>query len=358
MARKSKEKDDGYFGAMLAETKNEYASVVKDGIVGDIKSYIDTGNYALNALLSGSLYGGIPNNKIITFAGDPSTGKTWFVLGIVKNYLEQFKNAGVFFFESEGALTSSMISSRGIDTKRMFMCPVETIEDFKTQALRIVNKQLEIPEADRRPIMICLDSLGMLSSTKEMEDTASGSDKADMTKARSIKAALRTLTLRCAKAEIPVLITNHVYNAISYIPTKTMGGGMGIVFAAAIVVFLSKSKIKDEDKAVIGTTITCVTNKSRLTREFQRCQVQLIFESGLRKYSGLLELGEKYGVIKKDGHGWLFPSGVKVKLKDLEESPDVYFTDEVLAALEPCAIAEYCYGTGAPSDETEEVENE
>ena len=161
---------------------NEFAGIVEDGIVaGDVDGYIDTGSYVLNALVSGSLFGGIPNNKITAFAGESATGKTFFVLGAVQQFLNDHPDGGVIYFESESALTKSMISDRGIDTKRIAMVPVATIEEFGTQAVKTLDKYLEQHEKDRRPILIVLDSLGMLSTTKEMEDSAEGKETKDMT---------------------------------------------------------------------------------------------------------------------------------------------------------------------------------
>jgi RecA/RadA recombinase len=347
-------KQDNYFSDMVDIAENPYASVVEEGIFSDVKSYIDTGNYVLNAQLSGSLFKGIPQNKIVVFAGDPQTGKTYLLLGIIKNFLDNNLNGGVIYFESEGALTTEMIISRGIDPKRMFILPVDHLEEFKTQALRIIKKQLEIPEEERRPMMMCLDSLGMLSSKKELEDTESGKDVSDMTKSKLVKAAVRVLTLPCSKANVPFLIANHVYEIIgAWKPTKTMGGGKGPMFAASIVVYLAKSKMRDESdkKDVIGTTLTSTLQKGRFTKEFTKCEIDLIFASGLKRYSGLLELGLKYGLITKDGKLYVLPGGEKVTKQKLESEPEKYYTQEVLKALEPAANAAFAFGTGLPSDE-------
>ena len=183
-----------YFKEIVKTAGNEYAQLVSDGVqAGDVESFIDTGSYIFNALLSGSIYGGLPSNKITAIAGESATGKTFFVLGIVKNFLENNPDSGVLYFESESAITKQMIIDRGIDIDRMVILPVTTVQEFRTQSIRILDKYIE--SDDKKPMMICLDSLGMLSTTKEVEDTADGKETRDMTRAQLVKAAFRVLTL-------------------------------------------------------------------------------------------------------------------------------------------------------------------
>ena len=230
---------------IIKETGNEYASLVSDGVeAGDVDSFIDTGSYIFNALLSGSLYGGLPSNKITALAGESATGKTFFLMGIVKNFLDSNPNSGVIYFESESAITKQMVIDRGIDPERMVILPVTTVQEFRTQSLKVLDSYLM--KADKRPMLMCLDSLGMLSTTKEVEDTSSGKETRDMTRAQVLKAAFRVLTLKLGKAKIPMVITNHTYDVVgSMFPTKEMGGGTGLKYAASSIVYLSKRKEKD-----------------------------------------------------------------------------------------------------------------
>ena len=196
-------------------------------------SYIDTGSYIFNALLSGSIFGGLPSNKITALAGESATGKTFFLQGICKNFLDTDPTAGVIYFESESAITKQMVIDRGIDPNRMVIFPVTTVQEFRTQSLKVMEKYLEQNEADRKPILLCLDSLGMLSTTKEVEDTADGKETRDMTRAQVLKAAFRVLTLKLGRAKIPMIVTNHTYDVVgSMFPTKEMGGGSGLKYAA------------------------------------------------------------------------------------------------------------------------------
>ena len=201
---------------------NEYAALVSEGVeAGDVDSFIDTGSYIFNALLSGSLYGGLPQNKITALAGESATGKTFFLMGMCKNFLEKNPEGGVVYFESESAITKKMVIDRGIDADRMVMLPVSTVQEFRTQAIKVLDSYMEQEESERRPMFMCLDSLGMLSTTKEVEDSSEGKETRDMTRAQVLKAAFRILTLKLGKAKVPMVVTNHTYDVVgSYIPMK------------------------------------------------------------------------------------------------------------------------------------------
>ena len=233
-----------FLKSVIKDVGNEYATLVADGIeAGDVDTFIDTGSYVFNALLSGSLNGGLPSNKITALAGESATGKTFFLMGIVKNFLDANPDAGVIYFESESAITSTMIEERGIDPNRMVMIPVTTVQEFRTQAIKVLDSYLAQDEADRKPLFLCLDSLGMLSTTKEVEDTAEGKETRDMTRAQVLKAAFRVLTLKLGRAKVPMVVTNHTYDVVgSMFPTKEMGGGSGLKYAASSIIYLSKKK--------------------------------------------------------------------------------------------------------------------
>ena len=200
---------------IIKETGTEFATIAKDGVTGgDVDSFIDTGSYSFNALLSGSIYGGLPNNRITAIAGEAATGKTFFALGVVKSFLDMDKDAGVIYFESENAISKDMVESRGVDSERLVIMPVATVQEFRSQSIKIIDKYLEQPEASRKPMMFVLDSLGMLSTTKEMEDTAAGKETRDMTRSQIVKSTFSVLTLKLGQANVPMIMTNHTYDVI------------------------------------------------------------------------------------------------------------------------------------------------
>lgn len=357
MKKTEKSKESGIsFEDLMNETGNEYSALVCEGIeAGDVSSWIDTGSYSFNALLSGSIYGGLPSNRVTALAGAPSTGKTFYALSIVRRFLEMNPDGFVFYFESESALSKDMVEARDIDSTRMAILPVETIEQFRTQCLKLINKYLEIPKNQRKPIMMVLDSLGNLSTSKEMTDIAKGSEKRDMTRAQLVRGAFRTLTLKLGRANVPLIVTNHVYDVIgSYIPMKKMGAGDGLPYAASIIIFLTKKKDTEKEDgkivAVNGAIITCHTNKSRLTVEEKRVTTLLNYHTGLNRYYGLLPLAISAGIFKKFSTKYTLPDGTAATEKEILRNPEKYYTEEILDQINEYTLKEFLYGGGSANN--------
>lgn len=339
---------------LVNEIKDEDTSIAADGEgSSEFTGCIDTGSYALNAVLSGSIYGGIPNNKITAFAGESATGKTFFVMGVAKSFLENNPDAGVVYYDTEAAVTKDMMESRGIDTKRVIIAEPDTIQKFRTHALKVIETYEKTPKDERPPLMFILDSLGLLSTTKEMEDTAEGKETRDMTKAQVIKATFRVLTLKLAKAGIPMLVTNHVYDMVgAYVPTKEIGGGTGLKYAASTIAMLSKKKDKDGTE-VVGNIIRVRMYKSRLSKENKEAMVALNYQTGLDKYYGLLDIAEKYNIIKKVSTRYELPDGTKAFGKSINNDPEKYYTPELLQQIDEACSREFKYGQLSLEDEKE-----
>ena len=331
---------------IIKETGNEFASLASEGITaGDVTSFIDTGSYSFNALLSGSIYGGLPGNRITAIAGEAATGKTFFALGILKNYLDKDKDAGVVLFESENAVSKDMIEARGVDSSRVVVVPVSTVQEFRSQSIKILDKYLQQSDSERKPLMFVLDSLGMLSTTKEMTDTAEGKETRDMTRSQIVKSTFRVLTLKLGQANVPMLMTNHTYDVIgSMFPQKEMGGGSGLKYAASTIIYLGKRKEKIGTE-VVGNIIHCKTYKSRITKENSQIDVKLTYKRGLDKYYGLLQLGEEAGIFKKVSTRYEMPDGSKVFGKAINDDPEKYFTKEVLEKIDEHARQKFTYGS-------------
>lgn len=334
------------FATLLKETGNEYAGIAEDGIeAGDVTGLISTGSYSLNALLSGSIYGGLPANKVTAFAGEPSTGKTFYAINICRQFLKDNPEGFVFYFESESAISKEMLSDRDIDTRRIAIMPVATIQEFRTQAVKILDKYME--QKERKPMIFVLDSLGNLSTEKEMQDIADGKDTRDMTRAQLIRGAFRVLTLKLGKAKVALIVTNHVYEQVgAYVPTKKMGGGSGLEYAATTIIFLSKKKDKqlDDDDGRTGAVITAHTKKARLTIEDKKVETWLNYAKGLDPYYGLLDLAEQAGIVKKVSTKYEFPDGSKQFESTIKKSPEKFFTKEILDRIDEECKKEFCYG--------------
>lgn len=334
-----------FFRNLVTSIKDEDTSIAADGSQSaEFSGTVDTGSYILNAALSGSIYGGIPNNKITAFAGESATGKTFFVLSCVKSFLDNNPTGGVVYYDTEAAVTKEMMESRGIDTKRVIIAEPDTIQKFRHHALKVIEAYDLNPVDKRPPMMMVLDSLGLMSTTKELEDTNDGKETRDMTKAQVIKATFRVLTLKLAKVKIPMIVTNHVYELVgSYIPTKEMGGGTGLKYAASSIAYLSKKKERDGTE-IIGNIIKCRMHKSRISKENKDVEVLLHYERGLDRYYGLLGLAEKYNIIKKVSTRYELPDGTKVFGKTINNDPEKYFTKDILDQLEVAARKEFLYG--------------
>ena len=327
---------------IVKEIGDDYTQLVKD--IDGTERFIDTGSYIFNAMVSGSIYGGVSSNKITAIAGESSTGKTFFSLAVVKNFLDNNPDGYCLYFDTEAAVNKPLLESRGLDLSRVVVVNVVTIEEFRTKALKAVDIYLKTPTDERKPCMFVLDSLGMLSTEKEIRDALDDKQVRDMTKSQLVKGAFRMLTLKLGQANVPLIVTNHTYDVIgAYVPTKEMGGGSGLKYAASTIIYLSKKKEKD-GKEVIGNIIKAKTHKSRLSKENKQVEIRLYFdERGLDRYYGLLELGE-LGGLWKNVAGRYEINGKKIYGKQILANPEEYFDAQVMQALDEIAKKEFSYG--------------
>ena len=327
---------------IVKEIGDEYTQLAAD--IDETERYVDTGSYIFNGLVSGSIFGGVSGNKITAIAGESSTGKTFFSLAVVKNFLDSNPDGYCLYFDTEAAVNKSLLAGRGVNLDRTVVVNVVTVEEFRSKALKAVDMYLKTPEEDRKPCIFVLDSLGMLSTEKEIRDALDEKQVRDMTKSQLIKGAFRMLTLKLGQANIPMIVTNHTYDVIgSYVPMKEMGGGSGLKYAASTIIYLSKKKEKDGTE-VIGNLIKAKTHKSRLSKENKDVTVRLYYDKrGLDRYYGLLELGE-IGGLWKNVAGRYEMNGKKVYAKAILKEPEVYFTEEVMEQLDQIAQKEFSYG--------------
>ena len=327
---------------IVKEIGDDFTQLASD--IEETERYVDTGSYIFNGLVSGSIFGGVSGNKITAIAGESSTGKTFFSLAVVKNFLDSNPDGYCLYFDTEAAVNKPLLQSRGIDLNRLVVINVVTIEEFRTKALKAIDIYLKTNTEERKPCMFVLDSLGMLSTEKEIRDALDDKQVRDMTKSQLVKGAFRMLTLKLGQANVPLIVTNHTYDVIgAYVPTKEMGGGSGLKYAASTIIYLSKKKEKD-GKEIIGNIIKAKTHKSRLSKENKTVEIRLFYDDrGLDRYYGLLELGE-IGGLWKNVAGRYEMNGKKVYAKAIYKDPEEYFTPEVMQALDEIAKREFGYG--------------
>jgi RecA/RadA recombinase len=328
---------------IVKEIGDDFTKLASD--IDETESYVDTGSYVFNALVSGSIFGGVSGNKITAIAGESSTGKTFFSLAVVKNFLDSNPDGYCLYFDTEAAVNKPLLESRGIDLTRFVVVNVVTIEEFRNKALKAIDIYSKSPVEERKPCMFVLDSLGMLSTSKEINDVLNDKEVRDMTKSQLIKGTFRMLTLKLGQANVPLIVTNHTYDVIgAYVPTKEMGGGSGLKYAASSIIYLSKKKEKDGTE-IIGNLIKAKTHKSRISKENKDVTIRLYYdERGLDRYYGLLELGE-IGGLWKNVAGRYEIDGKKIYAKEILKTPEKYFTEEVMQKLDEIAHQEFSYGS-------------
>ena len=340
---------------IIKASGNELAKAASDGVFGDIVGYIDTGSYSLNALLSGSIYGGIASNKRICLSGESGVGKTLYLLQIVKSFLDKNEENVVVYFDSEASITLTQLIQFGIDNNRFIVIPVSTIEDFRSQATRVLDSYQErYGKGGETRMLVALDSLGNLSSKKEVEDITSGKDARDMTKAQLNRGAFRVIGLKCSVLNVPLVVTNHTYDIVgAYVPTKEISGGAGLKYVADQIVMLSKSKLRDDDKEVVGAIIKAKLYKSRQTIEQKEVETRLFFDKGLDKYYGLMDVAIKYGIFKKGSRTIILPDGSSAYEKQINNSPEKYYTKEILDMIDNACKKEFLYSSFNVENENE-----
>ena len=386
-ATKAKKKSEAnFFDELLDKVGLEIPVASKADDKLNVK-FLSTGSLMLNALLSGSMNGGIAANKITALAGEEATGKTFVALQCVQNFLDTNPTGEVFIFDSEDdpSKLKGTLEQRGIDPNRVRVRRVNTIQDFRHKAIQIIDKYLEYDESKRPPMMFVLDSLGNLSTLKELHDTASnalnkkGEDVMDMTRTRLIRGLFRVLTIKLGEAIVPLLITNHTYESPDMYSGKKMSGGGGLKYAASTIVFLGKKKLKDgtdRDAEVIGSILTATLDKSRFTRYGLKADLFLTHAKGLDRYWGLFDFGLETGLIvkgtgipdKKDTSGkkngipvnsYKFPDGQIATRKEVEANGALYFdVPDNFAAFEAQCAKSFLFGSGEPVEVVPEEEEE
>lgn len=324
---------------------NPMGSIMEHSNFSEVTEWIDTGNYHLNACVSGSLFGGWPNNRSCSIAGPSGTGKTYLILNSVKRAIDMGYN--VIFYDSEAAVDRELMKKFGIDTNKVNYQPINTVQEFRTSVTSITSRMQEAKRAGAElpKVMIILDSAGNLATMKEIEDAKSGSEKSDMTRSKVLKSIFRIIMTPMADLKIPFLFTNHTYQTQDFISRQVAGGGTGPEYAASIVLFLNKAQLKDSSGEKAGIVVTAKPNKNRFAKP-QNIKFHLHFTEGMNPYVGLEqyidweEIGITKGVIekgekvpKKTARNWICKH-LDETVPNNEFFTEKVFTQEVLEKIE------------------------
>ena len=293
-----KKKSMSFGERMKLASKSEYSQLMGENEIDNyaVRDYICTGNWLLNTQISGDPFKGLASTRIWQLAGINSSGKTFIMRKTVSNA----QKLGYFFVlvETEGANNDKQeLKASGIDIENMLLVPTPTVEEMTTTIINLLD---EINPGEK--LIIGIDSLGGLSTLKELTDLTDGAETADMTRARKLRACFRAITLRAALKNVPIIPLNHTYAIIGGIGGNAIGGGGGSLFNSSIINEFTKAQEKNTaGTETVGACITSTATKCRTAREKSKIKFSISFDNGLKLESGLLDycMGEKLFV--KDG---------------------------------------------------------
>ena len=347
---------------------NPDATYLSDSPLSEVTDWISSDCYALNAIMSGSVYRAVPVGRIVTFYGLQSTGKTLILNKIIANAMKQGFSRAVYF-DSEMALDMGVAERLGCDPSKIKHAPIEIIEDCKNQIITLLTKIIEIGAKNK--IIIAIDSLGNMNAQKEFNDVEKEKSASDMgLRAKSLTSLMRMLTYRAAKAGTPVLCTNHVYeNPTELHPgmIKKQTGGLKPLYIASILVQLAvtNNKLEDDPKAaasilgdrISGVTLRALTAKNRFIPPFISAEgIEINFKTGLNKYKGLLDLAEKYGMILRDGNAYQMKNGTSIGYAPTFEDKAEFWENGPLQELDGLIQKDLTYSNEKYKDLKAEVD--
>jgi RecA/RadA recombinase len=280
----------------------------------DPTDWISTGNYALNYLISGDFHKGIPLGKVTVFAGDSGAGKSYICSGnIVKHAQEQ----GIFvvLVDSENALDEQWLRALGVDTheSKLLKLSMAMIDDVAKTISTFMSDYKALPDGERPKVMFVIDSLGMLLTPTDVNQFEAGEMKGDLgRKPKALTALVRNCVNMFGSYNVGMVCTNHTYASQDmFDPDDKISGGQGFIYASSIVVAMKKLKLKEDEDGnkvseVNGIRAACKIMKTRYAKPFEGVQVKIPYTTGMSPYSGLVDLAEKKGLLKKEGNSLVF----------------------------------------------------
>jgi RecA/RadA recombinase len=280
----------------------------------DPTDWISTGNFALNYLISGDFNKGIPLGKVTVFAGESGAGKSYICSGnIVKNAQDQ----GIFVIlvDTENALDEKWLHDLGVDTSdsKLLKLNMSMIDDVAKAISTFMTDYKALPDGERMKVLWVIDSLGMLLTPTDVNQFEAGDMKGDMgRKPKALTSLVRNSVNMFGSYNVGLVATNHTYASQDmFDPDDKISGGQGFIYASSIVVAMKKMKLKEDEDGnkisdVMGIRAGCKVMKTRYAKPFEGMQVKIPYETGMNPYSGLTDLAEKKGLLKKDGNRLMF----------------------------------------------------
>lgn len=274
------------------------SSILAESNIFAKKDPIKTDLPILNIAFSGDIDGGLVSGLTI-ISGMSKTFKSLTSIYCMKAYFDKYPDAIAIFYDTEYGITEDTFRSYGIDPTRIVHIPVEHIEMLKFD---MVKKLEELKKGDR--VFFLVDSIGQISSKKEVDDAVDEKSVADMSRAKAMRSLLRLVTIQLAKKDLPCIMVNHVYNTLEIYSKTVQGGGTAVTYSANQIFLISKSQEKNSDGEIDGWNFNITIEKSRFVREKSKLSFQVLYEGGIQKYSGLMELALDLGRVVKPNSGW------------------------------------------------------
>ena len=286
-------------------------AVLQESKFFNAKDLIQTPVPMINVALSGRLDGGLAPGLTV-FAGPSKHFKTAFALMLAKAYMDKYEDAIVLFYDSEFGSPQSYFDSFGIDTSRVLHTPITDIEQLKHDSMQQLNN---LERGDH--VIIIVDSVGNLASKKEVDDALEGKSVADMTRAKQLKSLFRMVTPHLNIKDIPMIVVNHTYMEQGLFPKAVVSGGTGVYYSADNIFIIGRQQEK-EGQELVGYNFIINVEKSRYVREKSRIPVEVTFDGGISRWSGLLDVAQAGGFVVKPSNGWYSIKGEekKYRLKD------------------------------------------
>jgi RecA/RadA recombinase len=350
---------------------NPYATFLNEGALSNVDGYIDTGSMVLNGLISGSLFGGIPRNRLTMLAGPSMTGKSY----IIQKILASAQKEGIIpiIFDSENAIDATGAAALGLDVSKVKYVPTFSIEECRNSIYNLLTKAKEKGQTGK--FIIAIDSLGNMESELQINRMEKSNTSSDMgSRAKAIKSLLRTCTQLAAVTKTTIIVTNHIYDDPSAMfPSlvKEMPGGRSAVYLPSVTVQLARKPMKEDkdtddklavaQKSYSGVVLRALTVKNRFVKQYLEGEMYLSFEKGLNKYYGLLELAVGFGVIVQSGSTYTLPDGTKLGYYSKWKNDKELWENTIIPGIEEKIKVEWKYsnnvGDEAPN-EVNEVEEE
>lgn len=294
------------------------SSVLNESKYFNKKDMIPTSIPAINIALSGRIDGGfVPG--LTLWCGPSKHFKSMFSLIMAKAYMDKYPEAVMIFYDCEFGTPSAYFDSLQIDKSRILHVPIMNMEEFKFDVI----KQLENLDRGDKVIFV-IDSLGNMSSKKEMDDALEGKSVADMSRAKQMKSIFRMITPYLNRLDIPMIAVNHIYMTQELYSKPIVSGGTGVYLSADNIYILGRQQEKDGTE-LLGYNFIINVEKSRHVREKSKIPVTVKFEGGISRWSGLLDMALESGHVVKPSNGWYSKVdkstgeiGEKHRLKDTE----------------------------------------